>query len=67
MAAKESGLECACVNKDDFTVLVSGSGARLSVSMCTVWPSPLKGKRFQTVNEIPENTMEQLIVIGRTM
>ena len=24
LAAKESGLECACVNNDDFTVLVSG-------------------------------------------
>ena len=26
LATKESGLECACVNNDDFTVLVSGSG-----------------------------------------
>ena len=26
MAAKESGLECACVNNDNFTVLVSGGG-----------------------------------------
>ena len=25
LAAKESGLECACVNNDDFTVLVSGA------------------------------------------
>ena len=24
LAAKESGLECACVNNDDFAVLVSG-------------------------------------------
>ena len=24
LAAKESGLECTCVNNDDFTVLVSG-------------------------------------------
>ena len=29
--------------------------------------SPFKGKRFQTVNEIQENTMGQLIAIGRTM
>ena len=26
LAAKESGLECTCVNNDDFTVLVSGRG-----------------------------------------
>ena len=28
LAAKESGLECACVNNDDFTVLVSEGGRR---------------------------------------
>ena len=27
---------------------------------------PLKGKRFQTIHEIQENTMGQLMVIGRT-
>ena len=27
--------------------------------------SPLKGKRFQTINEIQENTARQLMVIGR--
>ena len=27
LAGKESGLECACVNNDDFTVLVSGGGS----------------------------------------
>ena len=26
LAAKESGLECACVENDDLTVLVSGEG-----------------------------------------
>ena len=26
--AKESGLECTCVNNDDFIVLVSGGGRR---------------------------------------
>ena len=36
LAAKESGLECACVNNDDFTVLVSGSSRHHWVSMCTV-------------------------------
>ena len=29
--------------------------------------SPLKGKRFQTINEIQENTTGQLMVIGRTV
>ena len=29
--------------------------------------SPVKGKRFQAVNEIQENTVEQLMAIGRTV
>ena len=29
--------------------------------------SPLKGKRFQTIDEIQENIMGQLMVIGRTV
>ena len=29
--------------------------------------SPLKGKRFQTINEIQENTMGQLMAMGRTV
>ena len=37
LAAKESRLECACMNNDDFTVLVSGGGRRHWVSTCTVW------------------------------
>ena len=42
LAAKESGLECACVNNDNFTVLVSGGGRRHWVTMCTVWSSHSK-------------------------
>ena len=39
---------------------------------CDVWlfpklKSPLKGKRLKTTNEIQENTMGQLMAIGRTM
>ena len=34
LAAKESSLECTCVNNDDFTVLVSVRGGHHSVSMC---------------------------------
>ena len=156
LAAKESGLECTCVNNDNFTALVSEDGRDLWVSMCTVqlshskwvsretnlhqfcvklelssaetiWKcqkaqvrgkwwlaasleqcaqsyimflaeifsetsnhpgdsaslsldlvscgfwlfpklkSPLKRKRFQTVNEIQENTMRQLMAIGKTV
>ena len=43
----------------------------LDLVPCNFWlfpklKSPLKGKRFQTVYEIQENTMGQLMVIGRT-
>ena len=37
LAVKKRGLECTCLNNDDFTVLVSGGGRRHWVSMCTVW------------------------------
>ena len=157
MAAKETGLECTCVNNDDFTVLVSGAVDAIEwhvycvavtvkvieqVEQCicikfcvklehssteTIWviqkasalgnwcltastqplttyvshlmqsflakhqitqmtqppyspdlvlcnfwlftkpKSPLKGKRFQTVDEIQENTTGQLMAIGRTV
>ena len=38
---------------------------------CDFWlflklKSPLRGKRFQTINEIQENTIGQLMAIGRT-
>ena len=42
LSAKESRLECACVNNDDFTVLVSGSSRWYRVSVCTVWLSHSK-------------------------
>ena len=42
LAAKETGLECTCVNNDNFTVLVSGSCRHCCVSMCTVWVSHSK-------------------------
>ena len=38
LAAKESGLECARVNNDNFIVLVSRGGRHCWVSVCTVWP-----------------------------
>ena len=36
-AAKESGLECSCMNNVQFTVLVRGDGACHWCGMCTVW------------------------------
>ena len=37
LAAKESGLECACVTNDDFTALGSGGGThQLSDHVCCV-------------------------------
>ena len=44
----------------------------LDLVLCNFWlfPKPkssLKGKRFQTVHEIQENMMGQLMVIGRTV
>ena len=135
LAAKESGLECACVN-NDFTVVPSGGHRCPWVSMCTMWllhskwllgwfrrpqlwapgdwqlhqdnapahvshlvqsflakhqitqvtqlplqPNfgtlwlldfpqtkiTLKGKTFQTISEIQENSKGQLMAIGRTV
>ena len=42
------------------------------LALCDFWlfpklKSPLKGKRFQTVDEIQENTTGQLMAIGRTV
>ena len=130
-AAKESGLECAWMNNDNFTVWVSGgrfcvklehscvetirmiqkaaatgnwwlaasprqyacscitscaeffwsnikSPRWLSLTTAHIWhsatsgffpklKSPLKGNRFQSVDEIQENTIGQLMAIGRTV
>ena len=37
-ADKENGLECACVNNDEFTLLVSEGGRCCLVRVWTVWP-----------------------------
>ena len=42
LAAKERGLECTCVNNDDFIVLGSGGSRHHWVSVCTVWLSHSK-------------------------
>ena len=51
---------------------VTQSPYSLDLVPCDFWlfpklKSPLKGKRFQTVDEIQENTTGQLMVIGRTV
>ena len=38
-AAKESRLDCACVNDEDFTILTSEGGARHRVRSCAMRPS----------------------------
>ena len=50
LAAKDSGLECTCVNNDDFTVLVSGGGRCHWVSICTV--CPLHSKWLSTATNL---------------
>ena len=44
---------CACVNYDDFTVLVSGGGGCHWVSMCIMWP--LHSKWASNSNESASN------------
>ena len=51
---------------------VTQSPYSLDLVPCDFWlfpklKSPFKGKRFQTVDEIQENTTGQLMVIGRTV
>ena len=45
----ESGLECPCMNNEDFTVLVSGDGRCCWVSMWTVWLSHSKWLSKQSI------------------
>ena len=51
---------------------VTQSSYSSDLSPCNFWlysklKSPLKGKRFQTIDEIQENTTGQLMEIGRTV
>ena len=54
LAATRTGLECACVNNDDFTVQVSGGSRCRWVSMYTVWSSNSKWLSKQS-NESASN------------
>ena len=66
-----SHLVQSCLAKHQ-TIQVSQLLYSPDLASCNFWPfpklkSPLKEKRFQTIDEIQENTMGQLLAIGRTL
>ena len=78
LAALSRKWACSCITSyADFLVKhqitqVTQPSYSPDLAACDFWlfpklKSPLKGKRFQTVNEIQENTMGQMMVIGRTV
>ena len=66
LAAKESGLECACVN-NDFTVLVSGGCRCHWVSMCTVWPSHSKWLSKKSKESAPDFALSLNILLWKLL
>ena len=63
-------ISCSSVVKHHITRWLSPSTAPLVPFNFWLFPklkSPLKGKRFQTLNEIQENITGQLMAIGRTL
>ena len=75
MAVSSGKRACSCTSCAeclDETPNHPGDSAPLPLRFGNFWlfpklESPLKGKRFQTVGEIQENMMGQLMMIGRTM
>ena len=78
LAASTRQCACSCITSPgEFFGKTSnhpGDSASLQPRFDTLWllafpklKSPLKGKRFQTVDEIQENTMGQLMAMGRTV
>ena len=77
--AASSGCACSCITSyAEFFGKTSnhpGDSAPLKPrfgNLCDFWlflklKSPLKGKRFQSINEIQENMTGQLMAIGRTV
>ena len=70
LAASSQQCTCSCImsHKEFFP----GDSVTYSPEPCDVWlfpklKSPLKGKRFQTIDEIQENMMGQLMVIWRSV
>ena len=61
---------CSFLAKHQITQVTHSSYSQ-NLMPCNSWhfpklKSPLKGKRFQTINEIQENTIGQRMVTGRT-
>ena len=78
LAASSQQCSCSCITScAEFFGKTSnhpGSSVLLQPIFCALWlllfpklKSPLKGKRFHTVDEIKENTMGQLMATGRTV
>ena len=78
LAASPAQHACSCITSMQSCLVkiqitqVTQSPYSLDLAPWDFWlypniKSPLKGKRFQAVSEIQENTMRQLMVIGRTV
>ena len=71
MPAHASCLMQSCFSKRQITQVTQPPYSP-DLAPCDFWlfpklKSPLKGKRFQTIDEIQENTIGQLMVSGRTV
>ena len=74
LAASSQQHTCSCImsNVEFFGETSNQSPYSPDMVLYNFWlfpklKSPLKGKRFQTINKIQENTMGQLMVTGRTV
>ena len=78
LAASSQQHACSCIaSRAEFLAKhqitqVTQSPYSPDLARCDFWlfpklKLPLKGKRFQAVDEVQENTMEQLMAIGRTV
>ena len=73
LAASSGQCACSCItSRAEFFGEISNHPGDSDLVPCDFWhfpklKSPLKGERFQTIDEIQENMMGQLMVTGRTM
>ena len=65
LAAKESGLEHAFVNKDDFSVLISGGGRHPWVNRCTVWLSHSEGVEQYVCIKLEHSSVETILMVQK--
>ena len=66
LSAHASGLVESYLAKHRITQVLSPPTAQFDFWLFSKLKSSMKGKRFQTIDEIQENTMGQLMAIGRT-